>query len=579
MSPLRTVGGTIISNYYGSPTMRALMDSGATHSVVPPHYPMITSRPSHGTIRGISGNLPIVGYGNARGIGPAFIAKDAPPLLSIPEEAERGLFTVFGPEGAVTADKAPIIRGTVLRTGTLRQRRYLLDYNLEYPSWMRRTRATGTRPVCNLVHHGASSPCRRPSTSEEFDLHDEATASFRRPQPSGEFDLLPCRRPSTLEEFGSSDRLTPEVSDEVVSRPPHALQQPLCCQCTRSVRASAAHLSEETFHFFHQVLGHLGRFLMNAMSRHRAIAGLPQSQFGKPQYCCVGCMLGNLRLRAVAQKEANRPLPPSIPRRFYRPLELISFDIIECTRYLLSLQGNRWEVVFHDHGSGMTWSYFFRGKTGLERKAFPAFFEQITSDGVGLVQALKGDSEHVNWSDRIKAIARSHNPQLKFVPTPPGFPAYNGAIESVIGVKTGRTRARIAGAPHAPRFLWQSASQDTTDILNICVTHQVQDTIPLRRYLPGPIIDISLLRPWGTMCWFNVSKEDIAHSAMPRFSNRGHLGIIVGSCDYGRAGHQVYDPYRKKIYLNAIVRLDAAAPWRKPTPIQLIRALGSFVTV
>ena len=508
------------------------MDSGATNHILPDEpakFPISYFRWRHGLVRTAGGHsLGIKGSGYSRIMQDRayIVPKIDSALRSTPQDARSGRYTVFGPEGALITSKPPIIRGPILGTGSLHGNRFILDP--EYPS--------RARQIIELMQSPATSI--GPSPGEEETNHN--TGMVNAAQMSSEH--------SPVKEHSASDH-------------------------KNGIRALAAHLKDTAFYFVHGIFGHLGRRLINAMVDHQTVLGLPKTRFQRPAFACPGCMLGNFRATAVARREVNRPQAPYFPISIYAPLEWVSYDIFEGSRYHSSLEGNRYGVLIRDRGTQMLWSYFFRLKTGLEKQAFPAFLQQIKQDGVAPLQALSADSENVNWSPNLMSIVRSHFEHVRMIPTPPGRPEYNGIIESPMGVWTGRTRASMASAPWMPKCTWQSAAQFTTDVMNISATWQRQDKVPLQRYMPNVSIDISRLRPWGTPCWFNVSKTDIGKADMPRFTNRGHLGFIVNAVDFGRAGYIVYDPYRKRYYHRVDVRLDAAAPWRKPTPIQLIRAM------
>ena len=71
-----------------------------------------------------------------------------------------------------------------------------------------------------------------------------------------------------------------------------------------------------------------------------------------------------------------------------------------------------------------------------------------------------------------------------------------------------------------------------------------------------------------------LSPQQIAQESLPRFARKGSF---IGEVDYGKAGYDVYDYKRNKIYYKVDVRIDASEHPHKPTPIQLIRAMRNTI--
>ena len=454
------------------------------------------------------------------------------PLWSIPQDAKRyGHWTILGPKGLITTDLPPLIRGVVKRTGVLRSNRYYLDAE--------------PRPLHQLLPQA---------------LEDAPPSSATGSRPHSSCNKTSIKRAQRIARAHSVETARPAVRTTV--RPPRA-----------SIKASAAQHLEDTFYFFHSVLAHLGRRLLNQMIINKVARGLPSTPFGRPQYACTGCMLGNFRAVVMPRAAANRPAPQQLPRREYRPLELVSFDRSEGSRKVPSLEGNRYYTLFQCHSTQMVWVVFDRDKSTFASTTLPAFLQEVTTDGVATVQNFGNDPDPTYWTPEAIRRARRYNPTIRFMPTPPHKPQYNGQVESLYNVIDGRTRATMAEAPWMPKFMWQSATAFVVNRYKISVTTRCPTIAPIQRYKLGTVIDLSWMKPWGTPCFYATTKLERSRDPTPRFSHRGRLGFIVGEHDEGRAGYDVFDPLRKRILHRVDVRLHAADAGRRPTPIQLIRAM------
>ena len=481
------------------------------------------------------------------------------PLWSIPQDARRlGYWTILGPTGLITTDRPPIVRGVVKRTGVLRSNHYFLDAE---PRALRellpkakgkehRPSVKGSRPLDPAAERKAPVAADTARTSEVTDLAAD----------TAEFSAADTAHPT-----GNSDRGAPAVGFDPAVCTPAEKYKP-------TITAFAAQHLEGTFHYFHAVLAHLGRRLLNQMIIHKVAQGLPSTPFSRPEYACTGCMLGNFRAVAVPRTAANRPAAQQLPSREYRRLELVAFDRSEGSRKVPSLEGNRWYTLFECYGTQMVWVVFDKDKSTFATTTLPTFLQEIESDGFR-VEAFKNDPDPTYWTPEAKRLARRHNPTIGFQPTPPHKPQYNGLVESLANIVDGRVRAILAESPWMPNKMWQSAITYTIRRMTISVTTRCPTLAPIQRYKPGTIIDITCLKPWGTPCFYATTRLEQYRGPMPRFSHRGRLGYIVGEYDWGKAGYDVYDPQRDKVLRRVDVRLHAADAAYKPTPIQLLRVM------
>ena len=74
-----------------------------------------------------------------------------------------------------------------------------------------------------------------------------------------------------------------------------------------------------------------------------------------------------------------------------------------------------------------------------------------------------------------------------------------------------------------------------------------------------------------------LSPQQIAQESLSRFARKRSLGFIIGEVDYDKAGYDVYDPKRNKIYYKVDVRINASEHPHKPTPIQLVKAMRNTI--
>ena len=535
---------------------RPVVDSGATRHLVPHkdiRFPLAHYRHASGFIRGAGNHeLAIKGlgwYNPFRG-ATASVVGLGPAIFSVPQDSqEHHYWSIFGPHGYVACSKPPLVQGRIVRTGTLSQNTYFLDPKPQALEAIIPT-AKGT------VAHQQGSP-ESPSTEPQND--DDA-------EPTLHQSKLRRRRPAWQIEADRTDCSHAAVAVNH-DREPVAVDP----DCESIVLA--AHHSESTFHYWHSVFAHLGRRLLNAMISHKAVQGLPHTTFATPEYTCVGCALGNLRAAPVARKSINRPAADQLPTPQHGPLVWCSLDYFEVSRRIRSLHGNRYCLGIRCHGTQMIWVVFFKKKTQFLTKALPWFLDQVANDGVAVIQNIKSDPDPSYWTPAARQLLKDYSPTLRIVPTPPGRPDYNGMAESTVSLLAGRTRATMAAAPWMPNFMWESATEFTANRACISATARRVDRVPLNRYMPGLIIDVSLLKPWGTPCYYATTPQERSTDEMPRLAHRSRFGYITGEYDFGRAGYKVYDPKRKKEYHRVDVRLDATDAGRKPTPIQLVRAM------
>ena len=96
---------------------------------------------------------------------------------------------------------------------------------------------------------------------------------------------------------------------------------------------------------------------------------------------------------------------------------------------------------------------------------------------------------------------------------------------------------------------------------NISARTDSSETVPLLRYKPDIVIDISQLHPIGTPCYAKLSKQERNKGELRRFVKRGRLCYYLSSVEFGKGGHRVNDPIQKKIY----VRLDVFSMVQLPS--------------
>jgi Reverse transcriptase (RNA-dependent DNA polymerase) len=518
-------------------------DSGATRTMAPHadvNWPLTNFRRTTGIVRTAgSEELQITGEGFNHHLGHTIAVRGlARPLVSTVQDAQDGLYTIFGPHDMVTTTKRPHIRGSIVREARLVNNRYLLRPRTGQSSEARTTSATlsavkGKLRTRRVLYGAIRSTNRTPP---------------RR--------LVPGRQSPG----GGAPRPSSCASDCLAS---HDREY----QENGSAETKAAQHSQETWEHFHGVFAHLGRGLLNTMIAHKTLKGLPATPFRRPMHACSGCRVGNFRAITMDRHTANRPSAPALPRQNIKPLELVSFDSFEVSRKTRSLQGNRYCTAFVDYGTDTAWPYFSKKKVTFH-KVLEQFLNDRAREG-RIVQQLRSDSEPINLTDAASKVARAHNPFIKIDPTPPEKPQLNGKVESTIEVICGRSRACLAMVPWLPFFLWECVIRFVCKRMNISANSNRQDLVPLQRYDPSVDIDVSRLKPFGTPCYYGKRNPPPGSKLKP---NRGRFGYVVDDSEFGHKGYTVYDPFYKKLYENRIdVRFDAAP--RKLTPIQQLRHL------
>ena len=74
----------------------------------------------------------------------------------------------------------------------------------------------------------------------------------------------------------------------------------------------------------------------------------------------------------------------------------------------------------------MLWDFYHPRKASFLQRGLAAFFDQVTTDGIAIVQVLMSYSEPLYWPSEATHLSRVYNPQIKVITTPRDRPEYNG---------------------------------------------------------------------------------------------------------------------------------------------------------
>ena len=82
-----------------------------------------------GTVRVAGGGgIPSIGTGPAGNLGIALVVTGLDrDLISTPQDDLSGFWTIFGGEKVVVMDESPVLKGNVIRSGVLKDNKYLLE--------------------------------------------------------------------------------------------------------------------------------------------------------------------------------------------------------------------------------------------------------------------------------------------------------------------------------------------------------------------------------------------------------------------------------------------------------------------